>query len=370
MENIKIFFSYNRKDSEFALKLANDLIAKGANVWMDQISIRAGERWDKSVEMGLTTSGCLLVVLSPTSVASENVMDEVSYAIETDKLIMPVIAKECDIPFRIRRFQHIDFTGNYQEALNKLLKELGIQGAKNTNEPNADQTTYAAPEIKENAPKQKNKSLIIAVVVLALIAAAFFAVSKYRSNNSLQTASADTGKNATGIVKPNPVGNDTTVATTDSGTVTENNSVPPGTKVYSTFAEAFAAVFKETTADFVSLRGEKLERSNESYKAKVIIRNNAVRAENIYFQNDSWFFRFGIRGAKEKEPEAFSRTEEIIKQTFSSNNLQPEKAPIPNAKNYSLPSYWYTAKDYRVVLLRTINGNTYVYNVLIRHMKQ
>ena len=110
MENIKIFFSYNRKDAEFALKLANDLIAKGANVWMDQISIRAGERWDKSVEMGLTTSGCLLVVLSPTSVASENVMDEVSYAIETDKLIMPVIAKECDIPFRIRRFQHIDFT--------------------------------------------------------------------------------------------------------------------------------------------------------------------------------------------------------------------------------------------------------------------
>ena len=40
----KTFFSYSRDDSEFVLKLAKDLRAAGADVWLDQLDIGAGKR--------------------------------------------------------------------------------------------------------------------------------------------------------------------------------------------------------------------------------------------------------------------------------------------------------------------------------------
>jgi hypothetical protein len=66
----------------------------------------------------------LIVILSPASVASENVMDEVSYAIEEKKDIVPAIFEDCERPLRMRRFQFIDFTADYASALKKLLSLL------------------------------------------------------------------------------------------------------------------------------------------------------------------------------------------------------------------------------------------------------
>jgi hypothetical protein len=36
-----LFFSYARADAEFALKLAKSLRSAGANLWIDQLDIRA-----------------------------------------------------------------------------------------------------------------------------------------------------------------------------------------------------------------------------------------------------------------------------------------------------------------------------------------
>ena len=84
-ETPSAFFSYSRDDSDFALRLAEDLKAAGANVWLDQLDIKGGQRWDRSVEEALTNCPQLLVILSPSSVNSTNVLDEVSFALETQK---------------------------------------------------------------------------------------------------------------------------------------------------------------------------------------------------------------------------------------------------------------------------------------------
>jgi isopentenyl diphosphate isomerase/L-lactate dehydrogenase-like FMN-dependent dehydrogenase len=47
------FFSYSREDSEFALRLAADLKAAGADAWMDQLDIEAGQEWDNALEAGI-----------------------------------------------------------------------------------------------------------------------------------------------------------------------------------------------------------------------------------------------------------------------------------------------------------------------------
>ena len=54
------FFSYCREDSDFALRLAEDLKAAGANVWIDQLDIEPGMPWDREVEDALAwISGAL-----------------------------------------------------------------------------------------------------------------------------------------------------------------------------------------------------------------------------------------------------------------------------------------------------------------------
>src|SRR5262245_9859671 len=106
MGNTKIFFSYSRRDSEFALLLATDLRRAGANIWIDQLDIRAGSRWDTEVEAALRSSEAVLAILSPDSVSSDNVSVELSFALDEGKRIIPVLVKECPIPFRLRLLQY------------------------------------------------------------------------------------------------------------------------------------------------------------------------------------------------------------------------------------------------------------------------
>lgn len=120
----KIFFSYSRADSAFVLKLAKDLRDAGIDLWLDQLDIQPGSHWDSSIQAALNESHSLIIVLSKTSVASENVMDEVSFALENNKTVIPVIIAECTPPFRLSRLQRIDFIQDYQTGLNQLLETL------------------------------------------------------------------------------------------------------------------------------------------------------------------------------------------------------------------------------------------------------
>jgi hypothetical protein len=99
------FFSYCRDDSEFALRLAEHLKAAGANVWLDQLDIEPGTPWDRAVESAVTNCPRMLAILSPTSVNSENVRDEISVALSKQKRVIPVLYRECDVPFRLARLQ-------------------------------------------------------------------------------------------------------------------------------------------------------------------------------------------------------------------------------------------------------------------------
>lgn len=126
MSTQKIFFSYSRVDSPFALKLAKDLREAGADIWIDQLDIPAGSHWDAAVEKALNTAAYVLVILTPASTASTNVMDEVSFALESGKKIIPVLLEDCLPPFRLRRLQRIDFTSDYDNGFKQLIISLNL----------------------------------------------------------------------------------------------------------------------------------------------------------------------------------------------------------------------------------------------------
>lgn len=127
MEQIKYFLSYSRQNSDFVTKLAADLKKAGTNVWLDQIDIVPGMRWDDSIQNALNESGGLLIALSADSVKSQNVMDEISFAISNGKRIVPLVIEPCSVPFRMARYQHIDFSGDYDTAIQQLLKTLNTE---------------------------------------------------------------------------------------------------------------------------------------------------------------------------------------------------------------------------------------------------
>jgi len=124
------FFSYSREDSQFALRLAEDLKAGGANVWLDQLDIEPGQRWARAVEEALNNSPRLIVILTPTSATSTNVQDEVNFALEEHKTIIPVMYRDCKVPFQLRPFQYVDFRTDYAHGLSIMLRTLGVAPGK------------------------------------------------------------------------------------------------------------------------------------------------------------------------------------------------------------------------------------------------
>ena len=126
-DSSRYFVSYAREDADFALKLAKELRASGANLWVDKLDIIGGQKWDRAVEKALKASEGMLVVLTPTAVNSDNVMDEVSFALGQKKVVVPVLLEECEIPFRLHRVQHVNFTGDYEQGFKALLRALQIE---------------------------------------------------------------------------------------------------------------------------------------------------------------------------------------------------------------------------------------------------
>ena len=156
------FLSYAREDAEFVLRLAKDLRVGGAGVWVDQLDIAPGQRWDRAVEDALAKCLELVVILSPAAVESTNVMDEVSLALEDGKTVVPVLHSQCKVPFRLRRLQYVDLSLDYKAGLDRLLETLG-DGAGGTAKVSARSsitTSYLGLLHKHNVVEQEQSTAL------------------------------------------------------------------------------------------------------------------------------------------------------------------------------------------------------------------
>lgn len=164
MPNDNIFLSYSRSDSEIAFKIASELSSNGVNIWVDQINIPVGAIWDYEIEKALEDCDRLIFLLSSSSVSSNNVLNEVSYAIESNKVIIPVKLSDCKIPFRIRRFQFIDLSHSYEKGFHRLLQVLkNNQSKEKQNEDFVHEPKSAIPTLTDTGLKTEqniNKELV------------------------------------------------------------------------------------------------------------------------------------------------------------------------------------------------------------------
>jgi hypothetical protein len=151
------FLSYSRSDETFALRLANDIRAEGVNIWVDQLDIRPSEHWDRAIERAVRDCRGILVIISPRSIASDNVADEISFAIDNGKRVFPVMIEPCRLPLRMTRMQVIDATGNYREALRHCVDELRSGRAGSPPEYESDGARRLATAIEPQAAQAEER---------------------------------------------------------------------------------------------------------------------------------------------------------------------------------------------------------------------
>ncbi len=151
------FVSYARRDSARVLEIVRRLQEANINLWVDQFAITPGERWDSAIEDALRSAIGLIIFLSSHSTASENVMDELSYAIASGGAIVPVLLEDTEIPFRLKRHQYIDLRdGNraIEAFLIERLKSLASTANVETKLKDSE-TRFIAREAAEEIRKKE-----------------------------------------------------------------------------------------------------------------------------------------------------------------------------------------------------------------------
>lgn len=88
-----VFISYARQDSSVAHRLSEMLTAEGQTVFFDQ-AIAAGEDYSEIIENALTHAEAVVVLLSRNSNRSRWVDAELRSALQTGKVVIPVLLDE------------------------------------------------------------------------------------------------------------------------------------------------------------------------------------------------------------------------------------------------------------------------------------
>ena len=174
------FLSYARADQTIALRLADDLIAAGISVWVDQYEILPSQHWDRAVESAVRGCEGMIVALSPRSVASPNVADEISVAIDDGKTMIPVLIEPCKLPLRLTRMNYIDATRDYSGALRRCLAAVAGAHAPGATEQTSSAAPILAPVLPSHVLDEAERRLTgyIGPIAKVLVRAAAARVSK------------------------------------------------------------------------------------------------------------------------------------------------------------------------------------------------
>lgn len=129
----KVFLSYARADVSFATRLTNNLIRQQINVWLDLYQLDPARSRARQIGEALDSSQLMLLVLSPAGVSSGSVEDEWNHYLDLNKPAVAVLYQPCRIPYRLSKFQHVNFhETDYDLAVAQLAATLNTRLAAAT----------------------------------------------------------------------------------------------------------------------------------------------------------------------------------------------------------------------------------------------
>ena len=162
-----VFVSYAHRDSGRVFAEIKRFNEAGFHVWYDE-GIAPGNEWSDEIAEALSKCTVFVVMLTPTSAPRENVLNEISYALEEGKPFLAIYLEETELPpglkLRISRRQAIlrynmmdeEFEYKYVEAFTRFGLKRG-EAAQNP-APAAPEEVY--DDSPEDAKKRANGDLV------------------------------------------------------------------------------------------------------------------------------------------------------------------------------------------------------------------
>jgi hypothetical protein len=130
LRRLSCFLSYSRHSPALAERLFHDLEARGINCWRDVNDLRGGVLWEREIASAIDSSTHVLILITRESLQSQHVADEIAYAREKGKIIIPLLEQQVELPFGLQRVQAINFVDSYEAGFERLLKDLISSGAQ------------------------------------------------------------------------------------------------------------------------------------------------------------------------------------------------------------------------------------------------
>src|SRR5262249_35195248 len=109
-----MFLSHNYRDKIFVRTLAQDLRAMGVKVWLDEAELNVGDSLIAKISSAIDEMKYLGIVLSPHSVSSRWVNEELHQALigqlsNRGTVVLPILLADCEIPGFLRDRMYADF---------------------------------------------------------------------------------------------------------------------------------------------------------------------------------------------------------------------------------------------------------------------
>jgi TolB-like protein/tetratricopeptide (TPR) repeat protein len=210
----EVFVSYARTDRERVMELVERMRSAGIGVWVDEGGIHGASLWGQEIVDAIDASKVMILMISDSSIASDNVVKELSIASEDKKPILPVYLHRSEIPksmrYQLAGIQHIEFLeGQEDEAFQSMLvslSRLGVsaEGAEAKQDP-PSKTVSESQSTSTNGPEStgRKSSLVTPLLVLAVIGLVLALIM--RPDKSTETPlgqNAEIKKNEATPVKP------------------------------------------------------------------------------------------------------------------------------------------------------------------------
>src|SRR5438477_9470965 len=129
----RLFVSHSWKDKFFVNKLAEQLTARGVDVWVDSAELKVGDSLMQSVGNAIQDIDYFAIVLSHNSVSSGWVQRELQLAMalfleKKNRRILPILIEKCEIPPFLKDLVYADFTdpSSFDSAVLKVLNAMNI----------------------------------------------------------------------------------------------------------------------------------------------------------------------------------------------------------------------------------------------------
>lgn len=124
----RIFVSYSRKNLDTVKKLAKDLEDGGNPIWLDQAELTGGQKWWDNILANIRECDVFAIALTPESLESSYCKQELKYAIQLGKSILPIrlleIIKPNQLPPSLSQFHVVDYLQQNRETALAVVKAL------------------------------------------------------------------------------------------------------------------------------------------------------------------------------------------------------------------------------------------------------